>query len=132
MRTTTRWIGPIALAMAAALVLANGERPAQAMKIRPLQDKIIVKVVDALDPDGLGRIKVAFPVMPETSSSPMPFRTEWARLVVPLTALAAEAFLLPEVDDEVVVGFEDGDTARPLILGRVWNGRTPPGLPGPR
>jgi uncharacterized protein involved in type VI secretion and phage assembly len=131
MRTTTRWIGPIALAMAAALVLANGERPAQAMKIRPLQDKIIVKVVDALDPDGLGRIKVAFPVMPETSSSPMPFRTEWARLVVPLTA-SAEAFLLPEVDDEVVVGFEDGDTARPLILGRVWNGRTPPGLPGPR
>jgi uncharacterized protein involved in type VI secretion and phage assembly len=132
MRTTTRWIGPIALTMAAALVLANGERPAQAMKIRPLQDKIIVKVVDALDPDGLGRIKVAFPVMPETSSSPMPFRTEWARLVVPLTASTAEAFVLPEVDDEVVVGFEDGDTARPLILGRVWNGRTPPGLPGPR
>ena len=131
MPSTTRWIAPLALALASVLALAGAERPAQAMKIRPLQDRIIVKVVDVEDPEGLGRIKVMFPVMPETSSAPM-FRTEWARIVVPLTASPTESFFLPDVDDEVLVVFEQGDTARPVILGRLWDGRTPPGVPGPR
>jgi uncharacterized protein involved in type VI secretion and phage assembly len=132
MMTATRWIGSIVLALAAALAVGGTERPARAMKIRPLQDHILVKVVNVEDPEGLGRIKVAFPVMPETSSSPMPFRTEWARILVPVTASPGTTFLLPDVNDEVLVGFEDGDTDRPLIVGRVWNGRVPPGVPAPR
>jgi hypothetical protein len=30
------------------------------------------------------------------------------------------AYFMPEVDDEVVVGFEMGDINRPVILGSVW------------
>ena len=33
---------------------------------------------------------------------------------------------MPEVGDEVVVAFEGGDTNRPIILGALWNGESPP------
>jgi uncharacterized protein involved in type VI secretion and phage assembly len=33
---------------------------------------------------------------------------------------------LPEVDDEVLVGFERGDTRRPYVLGGLYNGIDPP------
>ena len=33
------------------------------------------------------------------------------------------AYCLPEVNDEVLVGFEHGDIHRPYIIGGVWNGR---------
>jgi uncharacterized protein involved in type VI secretion and phage assembly len=124
MRTNARLLTVVA-ALVVGLVWAVAERPAEAMKIRPLHDHVLVKVVDTNDPDGLGRIRVAFPVMPEPSASGMRFRTEWARLLLPAGGPAGTSFL-PEVDDEVLVGFEQGDTARPVILGRLWDGRTPP------
>ena len=31
--------------------------------------------------------------------------------------------MLPEIDDEVLVGFEHGDIHRPYIVGGVWNGK---------
>ena len=30
---------------------------------------------------------------------------------------------IPEINDEVLVGFEHGDIRRPYILGGVWNGK---------
>lgn len=40
------------------------------------------------------------------------------------------AYFMPEVDDEVVVGFEMGDINRPVILGAVWGNlnEAPPGV----
>ena len=35
--------------------------------------------------------------------------------------------MLPQVDDEVIVGFENGDTRRPLVVGAVFNGKAKPG-----
>jgi hypothetical protein len=37
------------------------------------------------------------------------------------------SFVLPEVGDEVVVGFEQGDMNQPVVLGGLWNGEDQPG-----
>jgi uncharacterized protein involved in type VI secretion and phage assembly len=36
------------------------------------------------------------------------------------------SFFLPEVGDEVVVGFECGVMTNPFIIGSLWSGRKPP------
>jgi uncharacterized protein involved in type VI secretion and phage assembly len=34
--------------------------------------------------------------------------------------------MLPQVNDEVLIGFEGGDTRRPYVLGALWNGKDTP------
>jgi uncharacterized protein involved in type VI secretion and phage assembly len=45
----------------------------------------------------------------------------WARIASPGAGRERGLQLLPEVDDEVLVGFELDDHARPVILGGLWN-----------
>ena len=35
--------------------------------------------------------------------------------------------MLPQPDEEVIVGFEHGDTRRPIVVGSVFNGKDKPG-----
>ena len=51
------------------------------------------------DPDGLGRIELEFNNFHE------PVRSAWARVAAPLAGKARGAFLMPEIDDEVVRAF---------------------------
>jgi Rhs element Vgr protein len=46
----------------------------------------------------------------------------WARYAAPYATPAAGVFFLPEVDDEVVVGYLDSDPDNPVILGSLHNG----------
>ena len=43
-----------------------------------------------------------------------------------ISTRAAGQFVLPEVEDEVLVGFLDGDPRGPVIVGGLWNGRDSP------
>lgn len=79
---------------------------------------VIGLVSDLNDPDGLGRVRVTFPHLGDQPS-------EWARLASPMAGSGRGAFFRPEVQDEVLVAFEAGDTRRPHILGALWNQSDP-------
>jgi uncharacterized protein involved in type VI secretion and phage assembly len=73
------------------------------------------RVVDNNDPAGVGRIKVQYFWQEENV-------TNWARMMTPHAGGDRGFMFLPEVGDEVVVGFGDGEVEKPVILGCVWNG----------
>jgi uncharacterized protein involved in type VI secretion and phage assembly len=68
------------------------------------------------DPRGFGRIAVRFFWDEQTGPN------VWVRVMTPHAGSDRGFYFLPEVGDEVLVGFEDGDPERPIILGSVWNG----------
>ena len=68
------------------------------------------------DPDGLGRVKVKFPWLDSEIES------DWARIVSPGAGDSRGLYCLPEVNDEVLVVFEQGEIGRPVVIGGVWNG----------
>jgi uncharacterized protein involved in type VI secretion and phage assembly len=68
------------------------------------------------DPEGQARVKVKFPTLNDEESA-------WARVVSPGAGAQRGMQWLPEVGDEVMVGFENDDKARPVVLGGLW-GRT--------
>lgn len=76
------------------------------------------------DDDSIGQIKVKYPILGDAIES------DWVRLVSPMAGGTRGILFMPEVDDEVLVAFENGDISRPFMLGAVWNGRAKPPLPG--
>lgn len=82
---------------------------------------VVGVVTDNNDPDGgLGRVKVKFPWLDDSSQS------WWARIASPMAGPQRGFYFLPEVDDEVLVAFEHGDVTRPYIIGALWNGSDKP------
>jgi len=78
--------------------------------------------------DALGRIKVRFPWDHEGTHDEK--SSCWIR-VGSLHAGQEGGFApVPEVGDEVLVAFEHGDPDRPVVLGSVYNAKSPP--PEPR
>jgi uncharacterized protein involved in type VI secretion and phage assembly len=79
-------------------------------------------VTNNQDPDKLGRVKVKFPWLSDAEES------YWARVLTPMAGNDRGIYFLPEVNDEVLVAFEQGDINYPYILGALWNGKDkPPG-----
>ena len=82
-------------------------------------------VTDNKDDSGLYRVKVRFPWLPnggEGGQDPTESST-WARIATPMAGNGRGMFHLPEVDDEVLVAFEHGDIATPIVVGMLWNGK---------
>jgi len=77
------------------------------------------------DPDQMGRVKVKFPALPDSTSGPL--ESTWARIAVLGAGNARGTFMTPQVNEEVLVGFENGDSRRPLVIGSLYNGRDKPG-----
>jgi phage protein D/phage baseplate assembly protein gpV len=90
---------------------------------RDLPGPVVGLVTNNKDPDGWGRVKVKFPWLSDTVES------DWARLVSVGAGPKRGFYCLPEIDDEVLVLFEQGDVNRPYVIGGLWNGRDKPPLP---
>jgi len=78
---------------------------------------VIGIVTDNQDPAGYGRVKVKYPWLSDSQSS------DWARVIAPGAGSQRGIEFLPEIHDEVLVGFELGDIHYPYVLGGLWNGQ---------
>lgn len=80
-------------------------------------------VTDVDDPDNLGRVKIKLLSYdgPEGQDGPI-----WARVAVAVAGASRGAFMLPDVNDEVLVSFVGGDPRRPIVIGSLWNGKDRP------
>jgi phage protein D/phage baseplate assembly protein gpV len=74
-----------------------------------------VEILDGPPAVPLGRVKVSFPGISENVES------GWARCAMPMAGKNMGVYFLPEVGDEVIVGFEGGNLSKPVVLGSVWN-----------
>ncbi len=83
----------------------------------PKSDVQIATVTENSDPNGLSRIKVQFPWQkPEGKTTP------WLRMMTPHSGGEKGFHFIPEVGEEVLVGFEGGNAERPYVLGALYNG----------
>jgi phage protein D/phage baseplate assembly protein gpV len=85
---------------------------------------VVGLVTNVNDPDGMGRVRVKFPTLPTQGQAA---EGNWARIASVAAGNARGVMMLPHVDDEVVVAFENGDTRRPVVLGAMFNGKDKPG-----
>lgn len=83
--------------------------------MRTIPGVVVGIVKDLNDTSGHGRIKVEFPWLGGQ-------RSAWAPIAVSLAGKRRGAFFMPEVDDEALVAFEQGDFDHPFIIGFLWNG----------
>jgi len=82
----------------------------------PWPGLVIGQVTDIADPDQRCRVKVAFPWLSDD------YESWWARVAQPGAGDGRGLAWLPEVGDEVLVGFVHGDVRDPYIIGGLYNG----------
>jgi type VI secretion system secreted protein VgrG len=75
-------------------------------------------VVDNNDPKGMSRIRVQFPWQKQGISQ----KTPWIRVVTPYAGSGKGHHWLPEIGEEVLVGFENDNAEKPFVLGAMYNG----------
>lgn len=78
-------------------------------------------VCDNNDPSGLGRVQVQFDWQKRAGKT-----TNWIRVQTPDAGGSGMAnrglVFIPEVGDQVMVGYEFGDPSRPYVMGSVFSG----------
>jgi len=77
-------------------------------------------VVDHVDPDREGRVRLRFPWYDDGTIS------EWVRVAQLYAGPGYGSFFVPEKGDEVLVAFVHGDMRFPMVLGGLYNGRDKP------
>ena len=82
-------------------------------------------VVDNDDPEQMGRVKIRFFWQESKDSTP------WLRIVHPHGGKLKNGeqhgfYFMPEIDDEVMVGFEGNNPDRPFVIGNVYHANSKP------
>jgi uncharacterized protein involved in type VI secretion and phage assembly len=83
---------------------------------------VIGIVTNNEDPEtNFARVRVKYPTLDGEQNE-----GAWARVVAVGAGPDRGQMMLPQVGDEVLVGFEYGDPHRPYVLGALWNGKDQP------
>ena len=75
------------------------------------------RVMDNNDPMGMGRVRVQFPWQEEKNQM-----TPWIRTTTIYAGAGRGDYKIPEIGDEILVGFESGNAEKPFMLGAMYNG----------
>ena len=79
----------------------------------------VVKKLDA-DPEGQYKVQVSVPVLEAETDG------VWARLMQFYASDGIGAFFVPEIGDEVVLGYFNNDPSNPVILGSLYSSKRKP------
>ena len=83
-----------------------------------IQGVALAVVIDNIDPLGEGRVQLRLPWLPGFEP--------WARVAAGAAGSQRGFWLIPQVNDEVLVAFDGGDVNSPYVLGSLWNGSDKP------
>jgi uncharacterized protein involved in type VI secretion and phage assembly len=78
----------------------------------------LAQVVDNVDTTGKARVQVRLPWLPGVEP--------WARLAVLSAGNGRGTYFVPQVGDEVLVAFNQGDVREPFVVGSLWSSADPP------
>jgi len=94
-------------------------------KVRmPLAETQMATVLSNADPQGKGRVRVRMNWQTDG------MQTGWVRVMTPDGGSSSDVksnrgfVFIPEVGDQVLLGFRHGDPARPYVMGSLFNGTT--------
>jgi len=101
--------------------LQLGRPPALTPPAASGRNGLAIGVVEALDdPDSANRVKVRLPWRQDSGEG------VWARVAAADAGDGYGAVVIPNVGQEVVMGYVDGDPSVPVILGQLFNGKAAP------
>jgi uncharacterized protein involved in type VI secretion and phage assembly len=86
-----------------------------------LDSTYLALVVSVDDPDKLARVQIRLLNYDGASGQDA---AVWARVALPFAGDKRGVFMLPDVGDEVLVTFVNGDSRFPVVVGGLWNGGT--------
>lgn len=95
-------------------LLFNGDKSTRPSN-HTVNGVLIGIVTDNQDPEGLARVKLTFPSFAENNE------TDWVRIATLMTGKDQGSLFVPEIGDEVLVAFHQGDIRSPFVIGSLWH-----------
>lgn len=83
----------------------------------------LAEVIAVDDPENLSRVQIRLLNFDGIGDQDGPV---WARVAVPFAGNERGGFFIPDVGDEVLVTFINGDSRLPVVVGGLWNGSARP------
>jgi type VI secretion system secreted protein VgrG len=102
------------------LETAHPSWKAPATKIPQMQAAV---VTDNKDPDSRYRVRVK---LNYTDAESAQLETPFLRVITPHAGGSYGNYFLPDIGDEVLVGFERDNPEVPVVIGNLWNGQVKP------
>lgn len=103
---------------------AENQSPPALARPKPHGDNQPAVITDNVDPEGLGRVKAKFYWQKEAETTP------WIRLANTMAGNGKSGvhgfYFIPEIDDEVIIGFEDNNPDKPFVMGSIYHKNVAP------